>query len=822
MLLLAASMACVAVLTASIAAEDVTGLAGFTAGPLLLAALVAGIALLVILMLFRAAQVQRHRARRLDAQVRDLQRNLTTAEALVKAEPQILIFWEKGQSLRVVTQTLAGVPGLPTNQPELLRFGFWLDQKSAQSLKTLLDTLFTHGRAFNTILKTTAGGHLEADGRAAGGRAVLRLRDVAGYKRDLSTILDQHSNLARDIRTSRSLLDALPSPAWLRGDDGRLTWVNSAYVKAVEAKSEVEVLQGQIELLDSRQRKASDTALKKTKTYRARIPLVSGGERKAHDVVIMGLGDATAGSALDVAALESAKGELDRQVASYDRTLDRVSTAVSIFSPERELVFYNEAYQELWQLDREWLSGKPGDGTVLDRLRELGRLPEVVNYREWKDRLLKCYTSGQAQEDWWHLPDGRILHVMAEPRPDGGVTYLYDDQTERLALESKFNALISVQRETLNSLKEGVAVFGTDGRLQLFNSAFASIWKLSRRQLDEGPHVDEFVRDAGVLCTDQDALADLGRAVTAFADERKPVAGRMTRADQSMIEYAGTPLPDGGTLLTFVDVTDARRYERMLVERNEALEAADRLKDSFVGHVSYELRSPLQNIIGYTELLAEPHVGPLNERQHEYLGAVSSSSKTLLALIEGILDLTTIDAGALAFDLGQVKVEDVINAAIDGVRERAAVSKLTLDITIEEEDLVFIADEKRVRQILYNLLSNAAGFSQPGGTINLRSWKEDGNIVFVVEDQGSGIPKEQLARVFDRFESRSHGSNHRGTGLGLSIVKNLVELHGGDVTLESEVGRGTRVTVRLPERGKPRVDEDAAPAYDSASDSKAG
>ncbi len=410
---------------------------------------------------------------------------------------------------------------------------------------------------------------------------------------------------------------------------------------------------------------------------------------------------------------------------------------------------------------------------------------------------------------------------MAEPRPDGGVTYLYDDQTERLALESKFNALIGAQRETLNSLKEGVAVFGTDGRLKLFNTAFASIWKLSRRQLDEGPHVDEFVRDAGVLCTDQDVLIEMARAVTAFADERKPVAGRMTRADQSMIEYAATPLPDGGTLLTFADVTDARRYERMLVERNEALEAADRLKDSFVGHVSYELRSPLQNIIGYTELLAEPHVGPLNERQHEYLGAVSSSSKTLLALIEGILDLTTIDAGALQFNLGPVKVADVINAAIDGVRERAAQSKLTLDITIEDEDLVFTADEKRVRQILYNLLSNAAGFSEAGGIINIRSWREDGHVVFVVEDHGSGIPKEQLSRVFDRFESRSRGSNHRGTGLGLSIVKNLVELHGGNVTLESEVGRGTRVTVRLPERGGPRVDEDAAPAYDSTPDSKA-
>ena len=202
--------------------------------------------------------------------------------------------------------------------------------------------------------------------------------------------------------------------------------------------------------------------------------IISGGARKAHDVVVLPLDGATAGAAIDVAAIETAQDELSRHVAAYERTLDRVATAVAIFGPDQRLTFFNEAYRKLWQLDADWLATKPTDAQLLDRLRELSRLPEVVNYRDWKAKILAGYKTGTEYEDWWHLLDGRTIHVTSAQRPDGGLTYLYDDVTERFALESRYNALIDVQRETLDGLKEGVAVFATDGRLKLFNSALAA------------------------------------------------------------------------------------------------------------------------------------------------------------------------------------------------------------------------------------------------------------------------------------------------------------------------------------------------------------
>ncbi len=798
--LLLASLACTVVLMLGLVEARSLSVTGFELRHLLLLAIGIGTlglaAVLVWHMLRRASRT----VRQLEAEAATLRRSLMTAEAIVKAEPQVLVFWEQGQQLKVVAHTLSSVPGLPEDHKALIRFGAWLDTESAEALKAGLDTLFTDGRPFNALLKTTAGGHLEADGRAAGSRAVLRLRDVAaGYKRDLLKILDQHRQLARDIRASRSLLNALPMPVWIKGPGGRIEWVNKAYVAGVEAADETEVRERQIELLESRQRSALEPALALRETISTRMPLIVGGERKPHEVVIVPLEDTTAAAAIDVTALETAQGELDRQVAAYDRTLDRVATAVAIFGPDQRLGFFNAAYQRLWELDEEWLKTKPTDSEVLDRLRETSRLPAMVNYRAWKAKLLACYRTSTEYEDKWHLPDGRMLHVLAEQRPDGGVTYLYDDVTERFALESRYNALIEVQRETLDSLKEGVAVFATDGRLKLFNSAFEQIWKLPRQMLSGRPHIDEIIAQTSERFENRRTWARIGRAVTALSDQRQQVEGQMVRPDGSVIDFAATPLPDGATLLIFADVTAAKRIERALEERNEALVAADRLKSQFISHVSYELRTPLTNIIGFSELLASPRAGQLNEKQREYLSDISVSSKTLLAIIDDILDLATIEAGTVELKLSRILVRPVIDAAILGIRERASRARLNLDIAVAKDAVSFVGDESRVRQVIYNLLSNAVGFSNPGDTIKVSCWRENGMIAFSVEDQGVGIPKDQQRRIFERFESRSFGSKHRGAGLGLSIVKSLVELHEGDMRLDSEPGRGTRVTVRFPE-----------------------
>lgn len=804
-MLLIASIACALVLTLGVSQSSASGMRAVGLSQMALIGLVAGCGILASVFVWRALRASRYALAEAKTESETLRRRLAMVEAVVGAEPQTLLFWDHQSKLQVVSHTLSEIEGLPEGDAEILRFADWLDKRSTASLKNALSDLLKSGAPFNMIIKTRKGAPLEADGRAAGGRAVVRIRDIAGYKRDVSRIIDEHQNLARDITSSRALLNALPMPVWLNDASGQIVWVNAAYVTAVEAENENEAIERQVQLLEQRQRAAVTKALAEGKPFKKRLSLIRDSEKRAHDVTVVTFKDGAAGAAIDVAALETAQGELNRQLAAFDRTLDRVATAVSIYNRDRGLVFYNEAFRELWDLEAAWLNTGPSDADVLDALRASGRLPEVVNYMQWRAEFIREPDNGGEREDWWHLPGGRIVHVIVEQRADGGVTHLYVDETDRLALESKFNALGRVQSETIDSLKEGVAVFATDGRLKLQNSAFAAIWQLDKALLEEEPHIERLMAEIELRYPELDCWRQLKTTITSISDQRAALDGQEVRDDQTVIDFATTPLPDGATLVTFADVTVSKRYERALIERNEALVTGDRLKNQFIGHVSYELRTPLTNIIGFSELLESPAIGPLNIKQLEYLADISFSSKTLLAIIDDILDLATIDAGALELQTVPVDARALLERAMAGIRERAVRAKLTLDIAIADDVTTFQADEARVRQVLYNLLSNAVGFSQEGGSVLVTCWREAGDIVFQVQDHGVGIPKDAQERVFDRFESNSQGLKHRGAGLGLSIVRSLVDLHGGRMALESAPGMGTRITVRLPETGPPKA-----------------
>jgi signal transduction histidine kinase len=292
-------------------------------------------------------------------------------------------------------------------------------------------------------------------------------------------------------------------------------------------------------------------------------------------------------------------------------------------------------------------------------------------------------------------------------------------------------------------------------------------------------------------------------------EHRKSRVARIERTDGLILDCAALPLPDGATLMTSLDVTAGVNIERALTDRNQALIAAEKLRNDFVNHVSYELRTPLTNIIGFTQLLAGGGVGPLNPKQVEYAGFITDSSHALLAIIDDILDLASMDAGALELRLEDVDVAEAMKAAAAGVQDRLSEAAIELRIVMTDGVGSLHADGRRVRQILFNLLSNALNYSEAGQTVTLAAMRRGAEIVFKVSDRGRGIPPEMIDRVFERFETFPNGSRHRGPGLGLSIVRAMVELHQGRVLIDTAPREGTMVTCIFP------VDPVAAPAASS-------
>ena len=600
-------------------------------------------------------------------------------------------------------------------------------------------------------LRTLGGALLEATGRTSGRRAILRLRELTGERRSFAELKEQAVFVIGEVAALRALADMLPIPLWRRNRVGRLTWVNAAYVRAVDAASQDSVLTAGIELLPSRTRDAIREAHRAGRAFQEGATAVVAGSRRQLQVLDAPTEDGTVGAAIDVSEVEKVGEQLRHLTESNARTLDQLAAGVAVFGKDGRILFHNAAFRAIWGLSEEWLSAAPEEGAILDQLRADRKLPEQSNYRDWRARHLAAYRSTEAREDLWHLPDGRTLRVVALPNSDGGMTYIYENVTQEIMLESRLTALSQLQGETLDHLSEAVAVFGTDGRLRLFNPVFADIWRLSPTRLKAEPHIGEIIANCRAIYADKAAWDEIRAAVTDF-DHEDDVVGRMERPDGSVIDYATVALPEGMTMLTFVDVTDSARIERVLKERNEALEAADRLKSDFIQHVSYELRSPLQNIIGQSELLADETFGALNAKQREYMDDIMASSRALRALINDILDLATVDAGIMSLDIGETDIAEVVASSVEGLRDRLDEQRITLEIAIPNDIGTFQVDAQRVRQILFNLVSNAIRFSNAGGTIRVTAARDDGHVVFTVEDDGVGIPKDMLPRVFEPFE----------------------------------------------------------------------
>jgi signal transduction histidine kinase len=725
-----------------------------------------------------------------------LKAEVDRANALLRSEPQVLIAWAAVADEPEIIGDPALIAGADAAD-DLLAFGTWLEPDKAQAMETLLAALRAHGTGFATSLATLAGQPIEAEGQVFGGRAILRLRQVDGIKRELVELQSRYRKQVDDGDAMRTLVAALPSPIWVRDESGKLVFANAAYARAVDAKDGADAVERGLELFDRTAREEFLRAHETATAYAGRLPAIVAGNRRTFDVLTVPARRGSAGIGIDATEADLMRAEIKRMIDAHRRTLDQLPTGVASFGSNQRLMFYNAAYRSLWDLDAGFLDQGPTDSAVLDRLRAARKLPEEADFRQWKAQLQDAYRALEAREHTWHLPHGRTLRVITTPNPEGGVTYLFHDVTRRLDLERRFEGLIRVQGETLDNLAEAVAVFASDGRLRLFNPVFARMWKLDPAALAERPHIEGVIGWCQALSGDDPIWPALRATVTAI-DDRGTVTGRIHRRDGNVVDCATVPLPDGATLVTFQDVTDTFNVERALRERNEALEDADRIKINFVHHVSYELRSPLTNIIGFADFLADPVTGPLTVKQREYLSYITVSTNALLAIINNILDLATIDAGAMTLSLGSVDIRKTMEAAAEGVQDRLVQNGILLNIRTASDIGSFIADGPRVRQALFNLLANAIDFSPAGETVTLAAQRLKDAVVFSVTDHGPGIAADKKDKVFDWFETHSHGSRHRGAGLGLSLVRSFVELHGGTVTLDSAIGRGTTVTCTFP------------------------
>jgi PAS domain S-box-containing protein len=358
----------------------------------------------------------------------------------------------------------------------------------------------------------------------------------------------------------------------------------------------------------------------------------------------------------------------------------------------------------------------------------------------------------------------------------------------------------AIMRATLESAIEGILVVDNAHGVIAVNRRFAEMARIPEEELA--------TRDRRVLIARALTKVKMAEIITSRIDElyenEATMRDEVELVDGSVMDWFSAPVrtPDGtkvGRVAFVRDVTRERHAQQQLEQARQAAEAASAAKSQFLASMSHELRTPLTAVIGLADLLLLER-DPLNDRQRDYLNGIASSGRHLLALVNDVLDLAKIEAGKQALALESVPIHDAIEEGLTAILPLAN----TRGVILEPATIVAVpnvrADRVRLRQILYNLLSNAVKFTDKGGRVRIRARRDEDRVSIAVMDTGIGIATRDLSRLYRSFEQLTLPSGDRpgGTGLGLALTKRLVEMHGGTIDVESELGVGTTFTVRIP------------------------
>ncbi len=646
---------------------------------------------------------------------------------------------------------------------------------------------------------------------------IIWTENITEDNKKIFSLQKSRNQFEQEVEKLKSALDTLPCPMWMRNAKTDIVWCNKTYAQIV-GNSPATVIVKQIEISTTPKNKKkgkikkpkelAKQALEKGVPQQENCHLIADGKRhyvEINENPLPGC-DYTFGMAHDLTREDELNTELQRHQAANKTLLEQLRSAIAIFNSDQQLEFFNSSFAELWGLEDQWLNTRPKLGDILEKLRETRRLPEQADFRNYKKGWLDMFTRLiDPHEDMLYLPDGSALRLLVVPHPMGGLMMTFEDVTSRLELESSYNTLIAVQKETLDNLAEGVAVYGGDGRLKLSNPSFADLWGLHPEDLEGEPHITTLVERMVVLFNSE-KQEEKKKLLISHAIERNVQEGRCIKTDGTLLEYATVPLPDGGVLISYFDVTDSAQVENALREKNSALEAAEKLKTDFLANVSYQLRTPLNAIMGFAEILDNQYFGDLNKKQKEYSSGIQEAGDKLVHLIDDILDLSTIEAGYLDLTMDEFNVLDTLESIHELTGEWARKENIDVTLDCPKNIGTVMADERRIKQVLLNLMHNAISFTPEKGKITIAAKRLNDAIEFSISDTGIGISKADLERIFEPFEraviehrtDMSSNSLSRGAGLGLSLVKNIIELHSGAVSITSEKEKGTKVVLNLP------------------------
>ena len=706
-----------------------------------------------------------------------------------------------------------GLEKLPPYLAELSQEGKGLPRETLDQLGQKITTAQKSGAPFEMAVAAAGSNRrLRIEGRLADpqtiapGAVLLWFYDATESETRMASLAEAEAETRRAFDALSGLIEAAPIPMWFRREDLSLLLVNSAYVEAVGGSSAADVVQAGQELVETvdglTPLAVAARAFESNTPSRRTVTTTIAGTRRAMEIVDLPIrGRGIAGYAIDVHDLILARQATERFRDAQRDMLDNLSAGVAQFDAQRRLIFVNQPFVRMFQLKPQWLQDGLEFERLIDRMREAGRVPQVRDFPAWRDEKREWFQSAAPVEDSWLIADGTHLRAIAQPTPDNGLLLIFEDRTEQVQLASARDTLLRVRTATFNNLFEALAVFTSDGRLHLWNTRFGAVWEVDEAELAKHPRADELLKAIAPQLKRPAQISALREVIRSATLDRTQRAGQLVMKDGRVFDFVGIPLPDSSALFTMIDVSDAKRMEDALRERNEALVEADAIKTRFLANMSYEFRTPLTSIGGFAELLASGVAGPLSDQGQDYVRAIIDSVERLSAQINMVLDLSQSQAGTLPLKREPTDIGALLVDVAKGVAGLAGGRNIALEVDVNGGPGTAEVDRQRFAQAITAVVDNALRYTQEGGRVLLLGDRFRNKLRIVVSDNGPGLDARAQARALDGVLQADEAGGKAVTkrsGLGLPLAKNLIEAHGGRMELVSEPGAGTIVTILMP------------------------
>jgi len=699
------------------------------------------------------------------------------------------------------TKIIESSPSFPVTSPSELKDFF--DPAMGESLENGLNELILHNTSFQLRLSSAKSDAVYIfEGIPFEDRFILWLKNITDQVHQEKTSKELLKRREEQVHRMQSILDSIPVLIWQRDEHQKITYCNYTYAHALQTTPD-KIYEQSLELTQPRFAKVlARKAVHTGELQSFESSAIMEGEKRyfrIYEAQHPLNSSCTVGLASDITDLNNIRLEIKRLVNAHDEVLAHLSTAISVHDAEGILQYYNQAYVSLYDFDEEFLKTNPRLDEVLEELRARRKLPEVPDFLSYKKkRMMQLKEQVEPFEELIHLPDERTLRTFSAPHPMGGLLFMSEDVTDYFALERKNKSFLDAYQATLDNLFEGVIVFGSDNRLKIFNPSFLRLWNFGPKDVTVDQHLTTIIDKLKDFFDYEEDWDTFKAKFLEKMTDRMPKTGQLTRKDGVIINYSYLPLPNGDHLLSYTDATDTLRVQSIRKEKRNALESAEKIKSEFIANISYELRAPLNTIISFTEILSNEYFGSLNKRQLDYVEGIGSSSDKLLHLVNDILDLASLEAGYINMEFTPTNIPNLLKDMVSIFSKTIDMNKQYLVIKCDKLLEDWPVDEKRLKQVVLNLISNATKFTPEGGIITIDARVTDDKLEVSISDTGAGMPAEEREKISQVNVEMDTTPPELSVGLGLSLVKKLVELHGGEIKVESEPQKGTKVTCLFP------------------------